>query len=221
MLFDLDGTLTDPREGITLCIQHALRELGEPVPPRRSLERFIGPPLAESFAAILTEPSPDRVREAIRLYRERFGDRGLYENRLIEGVPEMLAALADAGRALYVVTSKPEPYAVRIARHFGLDEAMRGIHGSRLDGSRVHKHELIAHALREEGIPAGRSVMIGDREHDVLGARRVGVSSLAVSWGFGSARELSEAGPDGIVESPEACLVWLGVAPGGAARGVR
>ncbi|MGH0035790.1 MAG: HAD hydrolase-like protein [Myxococcota bacterium] len=210
-MFDLDGTLTDPRDGITRCIQHALRALGEPTPECSELERFIGPPLAETFAELLGDPGEERVGEAIRLYRERFADRGLFENRLIDGVPEMLGALARAGRTLYVVTSKPEPYARRIVRHFGLEDSMRAIHGSLLDGTRVHKHELIAYVMQVEGLRPERALMIGDREHDVKGARRVGVASLAVAWGFGTPSELTAAQPDGLVRTPDECLVWLGV----------
>jgi phosphoglycolate phosphatase len=211
LFFDLDGTLTDPREGITRCIQHALQAMGESAPPRAALERFIGPPLAETFAELLGAPSGERVQEAIGHYRARFGDRGLFENRLIDGVPEMLEALRAAGRTLYVVTSKPEPYARRIVRHFGIEAPMRAVHGSDLDGSRVHKHELIAHVLEVEGLRADEAVMIGDREHDVLGARRAGVASLAVGWGFGSDRELRDARPDGRAETVAECLAWLGV----------
>jgi phosphoglycolate phosphatase len=221
LMFDLDGTLTDPRDGITRCIQHALREMDEHVPPGAELERYIGPPLAETFAELLADPTPERVERAIRHYRERFGDQGLYENQLIDGVPEMLAALVEAGRSLYVVTSKPEPYARRIVQHFGLDGPMRAIHGSLLDGRRVHKHELIEHALQIERFSRRRTVMIGDREHDVKGAKRAGVASLAVAWGFGSTSELVAAGPDGLVDSPAECLGWLGVAGGAPGIGVR
>jgi len=211
LFFDLDGTLTDPRDGITRCIQHALHALGERCPPLEDLVRFIGPPLTETFGELLSDPDPERVSEAVRAYRARFSSLGLYENRVIDGIPEMLEALADAGRSLYVVTSKPEPFARRIVEHFELSGRLRAVHGSLLDGRRVRKHDLIDHVLRVEGVRADEAVMIGDREHDVLGARRAGVASLAVTWGFGSREELAAAGPDGIVESPRECAAWVGV----------
>jgi phosphoglycolate phosphatase len=194
IFFDLDGTLTDSKPGITLCIQHALRELGHAPPPQEELHWCIGPPLSASFARLLDSTEPALLARALALYRERFGSVGLYENALYPAVPDTLAALRAAGYRQCVVTSKPHVYARRIVEHFGLFGAIEEVYGSELDGTRGDKGELIAHVLRERKLAPARAVMIGDREHDVLGAARCGVAMIGAAWGYGGAAELQRHG---------------------------
>jgi phosphoglycolate phosphatase len=200
LLFDLDGTLTDPRVGIVTCLRHALAALQAVSPTDRELERFIGPPLQETFRVLLRE-TPERADEAVRLYRERFADVGMYENEVYPGIPELLAALRDAGYSLRVATSKPGVYAERILTHFGLAPYFAGIHGSELSGARTNKAELLAHVLAVADIDPARARMIGDRSFDVLGARANGVRALGVLWGYGSRAELVAAGAEKVYES--------------------
>jgi phosphoglycolate phosphatase len=190
IFFDLDGTLTDSKPGITRCIQHALGELGHAVPPPEELHWCIGPPLAASFARLLDSSDPALLARALALYRERFGTVGLFENALYPAVPDTLAALCAAGYRQCVVTSKPHVYARRIVEHFGLFGAIDEVYGSELDGTRGDKGELIAHVLRERGLAPADAVMIGDREHDVLGAARCGVTVIGAAWGYGGVAEL-------------------------------
>ncbi len=201
MLFDLDGTLTDPKEGIVGSILYALDALGIAV-PEEDLGWCIGPPLAGSFARLLGTDDPHKVRRAVDLYRERFSARGLYENRVYEGIPECLAALRGGGARLLVATSKPEPFARRILDHFGLTDAFEGIYGSSFDGSLSDKGDLIAALLVAEGLDPTAVTMVGDREHDGRGAAGSGVRFLGVLYGYGSRDELLGAGAIALCESP-------------------
>lgn len=201
LFFDLDGTLTEAGEGITRCIQHALQTLGEEVPERSSLERFVGPPLADTFRRLLAEPSQQRIADAINAYRERFRRVGMFENRLYPGIADALSTLRRAGYRLAVVTTKPGVYAGRIAGHFGIAHHFLHIHGSLLDGSRTGKTELIAHALEAGSVEARCAIMIGDREQDISGARANGLAAIGVTWGYGSREELLAAGADAVVDS--------------------
>jgi len=204
LFFDLDGTITNPAEGITRCIAFALESLDAPVPPLSSLTRFIGPPLSEAFRELLPEPDDARVAEAIGAYRERYGERGIRECEVIPGVGELLQALSRSGRhRLFVVTSKPTVYAEQVIEHFALGDHFEGIHGPPLDLKGGEKQVLIARTLEHEGIAAEDAWMIGDREHDVLGAVHNAVDSVGVTWGFGSVEELRAAGATHIVRSPE------------------
>ncbi|SDN51513.1 HAD family hydrolase [Pseudomonas jinjuensis] len=194
ILFDLDGTLTDPREGITRSIQYALGQLGIDEPDLAQLEHFIGPPLLQCFMATYGFDEA-RAWEAVNHYRVRFKDTGLYENRLFDGIPELLALLAGQGRTLYMATSKPRVYAVEIARHFGFDGHFKVIYGSELDGTRTDKVELIRHLLAEEALDPAETLMIGDRKHDLIGAHRNGLRAAGVGYGFGSREELLAEAP--------------------------
>jgi len=200
LFFDLDGTLTDPGVGIVRCIRHALAAFGRDGYDDARLRRCVGPPLADSFHELLGTDDPAPVTRAIALYRERFGEVGLFENAVYAGIPELLHGLHARGSELFVVTSKPHVYARRIVRHFGLDGWFRQIYGSELDGTRVHKRELIRWVLEREALAPGEACMIGDREHDVAGARANGVPAIGVLWGYGSREELVAAGPDALVE---------------------
>ncbi len=201
VLFDLDGTLTDPKEGITKSIQHALRALGRPVPPMEELLWTIGPPLRWNFVRLLG--SEDLADEGVRLYRERFGTVGLFENAVIPGIPDLLDRLVAEGRRLFVATSKPHVYATRIVEKFGLADRFLHVYGSELDGTNADKRDLLRMIVRREGLDPARSVMIGDREHDVIGARNSGIATIGVRWGYGSDEELIEAGAAVLVDRPE------------------
>lgn len=201
VLFDLDGTLTDPGEGITASVAYALNKLGITPPPREELYKFIGPPLGESFMKYYSL-SEDEARVAIEYYREYFKPRGMLENKVYPDIPKLLKALRAQGLRLIVATSKPEVFAVTILEHFGLAEHFDLIAGSDLSGTRILKADVIRDALCRCGITAlDECIMIGDRLHDVEGAAEVGIDSVGVLWGYGSHRELTEAGAVYIAES--------------------
>lgn len=201
ILFDLDGTLTDPGVGITRCIQHALVGLGRTAPDLGALRHCVGPPLQDSFAELLETEDEALLAEAIRLYRERFKPIGMFENSVYPDVPQGLQILRSRGHRLWVATSKPYVFAREIVRHFGLDGYFERVHGSELSGINVDKGDLIRHVLAEEGIAPERAWMVGDRRHDVIGARRNGVEAIGVLWGYGSEEELRAANPWRIVAS--------------------
>jgi phosphoglycolate phosphatase len=204
ILFDLDGTLTDPREGITRCIAHALERMGVEPPPPDSLTFAIGPPLRASLARLLGTGSREAVEQALAHYRERFADVGLYENAPYEGIDEALAALRDAGLALYVATSKPRVYAERIVAHFDLHAHFEAVHGCELDGTREDKRELLAHLFPSHGLDPGRAVMVGDRGVDMAAARHHGARAVGALWGYGSREELLAAGAQALLPGPGA-----------------
>jgi len=195
ILFDLDGTLTDPRLGITRSIQYALAKLGIDEPDLARLEHFIGPPLLQAFMQFYSFDEA-KAWDAVNYYRERFRVTGLYENLVFEGVPELLEALNGQGRTLYIATSKPWEFAREIARHFAFDHHFKVIYGSELDGTRTNKVELIRHLLDEEGLDPAQTLMIGDRKHDLIGARSNGLQAAAVGYGFGSDEELKAHTPE-------------------------
>lgn len=196
---DLDGTLTDPKPGICGCVQYALRELGLPAPSQDALEWVIGPPMIESMRELV---GPDRADEGLRLYRRRYGEIGLFENHVYDGIPDLLQRMTQDGWRLYVATSKARPYAIRIIEHFNLAPFFAETFGSGLDGSLLHKDALLAHALAEAGVDPRAAIMIGDRKFDVLGAKANGMRTLGVAWGYGSRAELEEAGAAAIAETP-------------------
>lgn len=206
ILFDLDGTLTDPRDGIVACIKHGLSSLGVPSPLDIELERFIGPPLYETFAKLLS--SDHNVEAAVKAYRERFSAVGMFENVVYAGIPEALKSLSAQGAELYVATSKPQVFAERILDHFGLSSHFRKVFGSELNGVRSNKGELIEHILLAEQLSPVDTVMVGDREHDIHGARRNSVRAVGVLWGYGSREELAAAGAEQIFAQPSdlSCL---------------
>jgi len=202
-LFDLDGTLTDPYQGITRCISHALLALGRPAPPQMDLRWCIGPPLKNSFARLLASDDDTLAEEAVAIYRERFGSVGLFENEVYGGIPEALTALQEVGHILYVATSKPTVYAKQIVEHFDLQRYFRAIHGSELDGTRSDKTNLISHILQSEGIASSETLMIGDRKHDMIGAKANGVCGIGVLWGYGTQDELEASGAHACIRRPQ------------------
>jgi phosphoglycolate phosphatase len=203
LLFDLDGTLTDPSPGITACLLHAVRALGHAAPPALEMRRFIGPPLRKVFAEILGTEDVGRVEEAVTIYRERFSTLGLYENAVYPGLTGVLAELRGDGFELRVVTSKAHVYADRIIDHFGLREFFPRVYGAELSGERSTKAELIAHVLASEAVQPRSCCMIGDRLHDVEGAQAHGMRALGVTWGYGSRAELETAGADLVIDALE------------------
>lgn len=209
VLFDLDGTLTDPKEGITRCMQHALAQLGWEVPATDALIPYIGPPLQETFAQLLATDDTASVGAAIAQYRDRFASTGMYENAVYPGTAAMLAGLKAAGIRLFVATSKPRVFAVKILEHFDLAQYFDGVYGSELDGRLSDKGELIAELLRAERLDPATTLMVGDRAHDIIGAQHNGVRSAAVTYGYGSAAELDSHAPDLRVATPAALAAFV------------
>ena len=206
LLFDLDGTLTDPKEGICTCVQYALASFGMEEPDLDKLEPFIGPPLKDSFMNFY-HMDEAQAEAAIGKYRERFRDTGIFENKLYEGIPEMLRVLNARGMYLAVASSKPTVFVRRILEHFKIEKYFRTVVGSELDGTRTDKAEVVSEALRQmfgdKPVDKSRVYMIGDRRFDVEGAHALGLEAVAVSYGYGKMEELKEARADYIVRSVE------------------
>lgn len=203
ILFDLDGTLTDPRLGITNSVMHALKKFHINVEDRASLYKFIGPPLKESFERYYGF-TDEECSLAVTYYREYFRDKGIYENELYDGIEEMLKQIKESGREIILATSKPEEFALEILRYFHIDHYFDFVAGSAMDETRVRKAEVIAYALESHGITdLSSAVMIGDREHDILGAKEIGLDSVGVLYGYGSREELQNAGATYIAERIE------------------
>ena len=198
LLFDLDGTLTDPFEGITRSVEYALNAFGIEVEDRRVLAPFIGPPLVESLTERYGFTMEDAV-VAVAKYREYFAVKGLYENELFEGIPELLSDCRKAGYKISMATSKPTHYARIIAEHFDIARYFDAIHGSSLDGTRITKSSVVAEAVSEEHLDPTRALMIGDRRHDVEGAGEHGIRTVGVLYGYGSREEHEAAGAAYIV----------------------
>ncbi len=200
VLFDLDGTLTDPFVGITRSLGYALEKLGRIVPA--DLRWCIGPPIQSSFAVLLETEDAAMIGEGVRLYRERYSAIGKFENTLIEGIPDALAELVTDGFFLAVATSKLKSYASETIDHFDLRRYFNVVHGSELDGQNSVKADLIAHILAAEPIDAARTVMVGDRLHDIVGASANGLAAIGVLWGYGGRQELESSGAARIVGRP-------------------
>lgn len=209
LLFDLDGTLTDPREGIVRCLQYALEELGRASPPEDQLARYIGPPLYESFPVLLKSTDTKLIERAVGLYRKRFAAQGIFENKLYPGIIYALTALQAKSYSLYLVTSKPTVFSRQIIDHFALQRYFQNVYGSELDGTRADKRELIGHVLAREKIHPIEATMIRDREHDIKGAIANGVHPVGVLLGYGSREELVQAGASALCESPESLVHHL------------
>lgn len=198
LYFDLDGTLTDPYEGITRCILYALDELGFPHPGDDYLYSCIGPPLWDTFPELVGE---ELTRQAVDLYRERFVDVGWRENLPYEGIHDALEEVATAGHSLFVATAKPHTHAAKIVEHFGMGDFFHNVYGSELNGTRASKTELLQFAIERNPGHVER-VMIGDRCHDILGAVANNMQPIGVAWGYGSLEELQDAGATAIAKSP-------------------
>ena len=200
ILFDLDGTLTEPFEGITNSVLYALHKCGIAETDREKLRAFIGPPLLASFSEYYGM-TREEARLAVSFYREYYEERGIFENAVIPGIPALVQALSERYR-LFVATSKPELFAERIMERFGLRPYFVRTFGASLDETRTEKAEVIAYALQEGGIARETALMVGDRKHDILGAKANGIRSMGVLFGYGSREELVEAGADCIAETP-------------------
>lgn len=203
ILFDLDGTLTDPKEGITKSFQYALKHMGIIEENLDNLEKVIGPPLKDSFMEFYGMNEREAV-EAVAKYRERFEKIGLYENEIFDGVKEMLQHLQEEGFLLAIASSKPTVFVERICEHFEIKQYFHHIVGSFLDGTRVKKEEVVEEAIREFGEKdLEEIIMVGDRKFDIEGAHQMGLKAIGVAFGYGGRKELEEAGADYIADTVE------------------
>jgi phosphoglycolate phosphatase len=209
LLFDLDGTLTDPKLGITSCVIHALRCMDVDPPHADTLTWCIGPPIHDNFARLLGTDDHAVLDRAVGFYRERFGTVGLFENTPYPGIHDALATLKARGYRLFVATSKPTVYAVRIVERFELSGYFERVHGSELSGHNMDKADLIRGILEAEGLSVRETVMIGDRRHDIVGAKANGVYAVGVTYGYGGVEELTEAGAHALCETPEEIIELL------------
>lgn len=202
VLFDLDGTLTDPGLGITNSVAYALEKYGIGVEDRKSLYTFIGPPLKDSFMKYYGF-CEEKAMEAIMYYREYFKDKGIFENEVYEGVRELLEKISSSGRKTVLATSKPEEFAVRILEHFDLMQYFDVVAGASMDEKRNKKGDVIKYAMEKGDFTSDSAVMIGDREHDIFGAKENKLDSIGVLYGYGSEDELKSAGAGYIVKTVE------------------
>ena len=203
ILFDLDGTLTDAAPGITNSVKYALSKFGIDETDDNKLRKFLGPPLISSFMKFYGF-SKEKAQKAVEYYREYFVPHGIFENEVYSGIPKLLQKLKADGKTLIIATSKPETFAVQIAEHFEIDSYFDLIAGSNLDNTRSKKAQVIEYALETLGIlDRAHAVMIGDREHDIKGAKKTGLRSIGVLYGYASPGELENAGADFTANSPE------------------
>lgn len=208
IFFDLDGTLTDPQEGITNCVKYALESFGIYEADYSMLLRFIGPPLVDSFHDFYGFDEEKALR-AVEKYRERFSSVGLFENKVYDGIYDMLRKLVDSGHVLVLATSKPKVYADRIMARYRLRPYFRLICGSELDGTRNNKDEVIEYAIEKLKCPRERIIMVGDRRHDIAGAKKCGIASCGVCFGYAEPGEIEAAGADFIADNTEELLSVL------------
>jgi len=199
ILFDLDGTLVDSGDGIINSVVYSLDKLGIAAPERESLKCFIGPPLDDTYMKMFGM-NADEAKHAISVYREYYRAKGLYECRVYDGIPELLARLNEAGAVPVVATSKPAVFSRMILEQNGLMRHFAFLSGAELDGRRTDKAEVIAYAMGEMNIPKDDMIMVGDRSHDVIGAKKLGIPSVGVLYGFGSRDEHEAAGADYICD---------------------
>lgn len=211
IMFDLDGTLTESGEGITKSVQYALEKIGKPEPDLEKLKVFVGPPLLDQFMKY-ADTDEETARQAVAFYRERYGVTGIYENSVYPGIPELLEELRRKGYLLAVASSKPENYVNQVLDYFHLSGYFDVIVGSEMNGNRTRKAQVIEETLERLKLSGHRNqvLMVGDKEHDVLGAREAGVSCVAVSYGYGTMEELEAAEPLKIVSSAEELLHFFG-----------
>ena len=210
ILFDLDGTLTDPREGILKSVQNALTEEGFVAPPIQELEWIIGPSLRESFATIANlNVTDERIERLMLRYRERFGPIGVYENHVFPEVPALLTTLREQNIRCFVATSKPTVYAEKIVTHFHLNHYFTKVLGSELDGTRENKAEIIQTLVEEFHLEPEKTLMVGDRKYDMIGAKKNNMHAAGVLYGFGSRAELLEAQADHLANSPIEILNFI------------
>ena len=201
ILLDLDGTVTDSAEGVINSVAYSLEKLGYPVEDKSTLMKFIGPPLTESFKDFYNFDE-DTIELGVKYYREYYTDNGIFENRLYDGIKELLKTLKENGKTVILATSKPEGYAKRILEHFNVSQYFDLIAGSTFDAERNTKTDVLKYALKESGIEdLGTAVMVGDRKHDIIGAHDVGLACAAILYGYGNETEFKEYGADFIVDT--------------------
>lgn len=202
VFFDLDGTITDSGKGIIRSVQYALTTLNCPLPDEKRLKQFIGPPLLDSFIDYIGL-TKEKAQQAIALYRDYFEDKGMFENDVYEGIPELLDQLKKEHKQIFLTTSKPEKYATLILQHFHLEHYFDGIYGASMDGTLNKKGDIIKKALEtEKTVSLNTTIMVGDRKYDILGAKENQLKSIGVLYGFGSLEELKEEHADYIVKTP-------------------
>ena len=202
VFFDLDGTLADPKIGITTCIQHALRRMGRPVPETGALVRYIGPPLRSTFRILLETADPVPIEEAVRFYRERYNTVGVFEYEHYQGVEKMLDTLASRALRLYVVSSKAAIYLPVILKSLNVADFFLGSFGPDLEGRLDNKADLLAHVLEELGVEPTHAVMVGDRALDIIAGKSNGTRTVGVTYGYGTNQELAQACPDHLCATP-------------------
>ena len=207
VLFDLDGTLTESGIGITRSVAHSLRKFGIEEQDQAKLDRFVGPPLIDSYMRYYGF-SREQAVLAVEYYREYYAVTGIFENRVYDGVETMLQTLKDLGKVCVLATSKPEHYAVQILEHFNLSRHFSCVAGATMDEKRTNKADVIAYALERVG-NTGKTVMVGDRHHDVEGAKAHGLPCIGVLYGYGSREELETAGADYLAETAEEILKFV------------
>ncbi len=211
ILFDLDGTLTDPKEGITKCVQYALAACGIDEPNLDNLLSFIGPPLVDEFMRVYGF-SLEKAQFALEKYRERFPVKGIYENKIYPGAAELLSALKQSGKKIALATSKPQPYAEKILENFEIKQYFDVIVGATFDSKRNDKADVVAEVLNQLGITEDKKeevIMVGDRKHDVLGAAKNGINTVGVRLGYAEEGELETAGAIYIAEDMAALAQYL------------
>jgi phosphoglycolate phosphatase len=208
IFFDLDGTLTDPQEGITNCVRYALESYGIDEKDYSKLLKFIGPPLVWSFHEYYGFDE-EKSLAAVAKYRERFSEVGLFENKVYDGIYDVLQKLVDTAHILVLATSKPRVYAERIMSKYRLRPYFKLISGSELDGTRNDKNEVIEYAIDKLGCPREKIIMVGDRKHDIIGAKKCGIASCGVRFGYAEEGELEAAGADYIAEDMDELLKIL------------
>lgn len=206
LLFDLDGTLTDPAPGFLVSVRHALGELGCDSPSDKSLKQYIGPPLRDTFATILETDDAETIEKAVELYRWKLDNGGKFEAELHPGIPELLSHFKQKGHPLFVCTGKPEGVATEIVEHFDLAQYFIKVYGAKPDGRHCDKAELIKHIWDQEKIATPKGIMIGDTIFDIQGAKANKLGAIAVRWGFGEDSALLEAGADFLVSDADELL---------------
>lgn len=202
ILFDLDGTLTEPSIGITNSVMYAFKKFGIEIKDRSELYKFIGPPLIDSFVEYYGFTRENALK-AIEYYREYYSVKGIFENRLYDGIKELLSSLYSEGKKLILATSKPQKFAEQILKYFSIDKYFYFVGAATMDEKRSQKDEVIEYILNECEIDTSKAVMIGDRKYDVLGAHKFGIRAVGVTFGFGTKEELVNSGADFIASTPQ------------------
>ncbi len=209
ILFDLDGTLTDPKVGITRCIQFSLEHFDVDIPPMNQLTWCIGPPLKESFSQLLHTTDESVLDQALSLYQKRFSETGMFENLVYPEVSPSLQKINEAGFQVFLATAKPQVFARQILDHFNLSQFFTSIYGSELNGRFSDKGELVAHILESENLDPKVSLIVGDRIHDIDGGKKNGIMTAAVSYGYGTQKEIDSSQPDILFDAFSDLLTFL------------